>query len=558
MAAHPIKDSSFSPTLGRYRLLAQLGQGGMGSIHLALMKGSGEFEKLVVLKELRPDLTKNSDFVSMFLHEAKLAGRLNHTNIVQTLEAGHVGDRYFLSMEYLEGQPFSDLLFRSEESIPVPLSLRLQVVCDVLAGLHYAHELKDFDQKPLLIVHCDVSPSNVFITYDGSVKVIDFGVARAASAKAGKPGSFQGTLRYAAPEQLLGQPVDRRADVFSAGVLLWEAVALSRFSKGTMDQDGINRRINGMETRLSQAMPHVDSTLAEICDRALSVDPNARFPTAEQFRLALIDYALSHAHRMDPTEISRIMRTRFASARAAKHLLIQKQLKQQNNEGALPLLQESSSADDDVTTVADLSTFVRATRRSEPPPEAEPLLQNARARRRLPLIVAGAGLGLLSLVWLVSALSGSSEGQDGESAAVTKDVELPSQDETPESERVPLPPPDTSAPDATVSGRGSARTGSPSLDQETSAASEAKETTSSRAFADALRGATPRSSPRPAADAQAPAPESAPPPPPPPAEAPSVAPAPTRPAARGSAFDKELGAPAPRERRAIDADNPFR
>lgn len=412
MAARPISEPVLSSSFGRYRMLAQLGQGGMGAIHLALMQGSGEFEKLVVIKELRPDLAKNAEFVSMFLHEAKLAGRLNHTNIVQTLEAGRVSDRYFLSMEYLDGQPFSDLLFASKKQSPeVPLALRLQVVCDVLAGLHHAHELRDFDQKPLLIVHCDVSPSNVFITYDGCVKVIDFGVARAAG-KTHDPGSFQGKLRYAAPEQLTGRPIDRRADVFSAGVLLWEAIALRRFCQaGPMDQAALDRRIRGLEPSILHAVPQVDPALAVICDRALRVNPAERFATADEFRAALLGYATARGHRLDASEIARTMKVKFASERAAKHLLIHQQFRQEGAGGTPPILRDAISHDD-VTTVADLSTFVRATRQSDPMLVAEPLLQSNRTRRLMPVYLAVGAMALAAMIVGVSTWSSSAGSSD--------------------------------------------------------------------------------------------------------------------------------------------------
>src|SRR5690606_32984770 len=166
--------------LGRYRLLARLGEGGMGAIHLAVTEGLGEFQKVVVLKELKPELSADKEFVKLFLREVRLAGRLNHPNIVHTIEAGQVDDRYFMTMEFLDGQPFSNLVSPAIEKSKIRTRLRFQILCDVLAGLHYAHELKDYDGTPLSVVHCDVSFSNVFITYEGQVKLVDFGVARVA------------------------------------------------------------------------------------------------------------------------------------------------------------------------------------------------------------------------------------------------------------------------------------------------------------------------------------------------------------------------------------------
>ena len=168
--------------LGRYRLVTTLGQGGMGTIWLAVAGGLGGFRKLLVVKELRWDLTRNPRFVEMFLDEAKLAARLNHPNVVQTLEAGQEDQRYFLSMEFLDGQPLSEVLLRATLDPLISLGVRLRILCGALAGLHYAHELRDYDGTTLSIVHRDVSPQNVFVTYDGQVKVVDFGIAKAADA----------------------------------------------------------------------------------------------------------------------------------------------------------------------------------------------------------------------------------------------------------------------------------------------------------------------------------------------------------------------------------------
>lgn len=351
--------------LGRYRLLTALGQGGMGAIHLAVMSGMGDFRKLVVVKELRRDLAVNPEFVKLFLWEAKLAGRLNHPNIVQTIEAGQDGERYFLAMEFLDGQPFHSVIQASRIEPAVPLRLRLQVIRDVLAGLHYAHELKDYDGRPLNIVHCDVSPPNVFITYEGHVKVVDFGIAKASglNAATADDGVFKGKLRYAAPEQLLGEGIDRRADVFSAGVMLWEAVTLRKFSSGSVqDQAAIERRLKGEEPRLRQIAPSVPSLLAAICDKALSVDPKDRFQTADDFREALAEYSAAYGPPYEASVISQLMATKFANERAQRNRLIHERIR---NESLPPasLHGVSTHLNEGVpTAVADLSELVESIR----------------------------------------------------------------------------------------------------------------------------------------------------------------------------------------------------
>ncbi len=350
--------------LGRYQLIANLAQGGMGAIHLAIARGTGGFQKLVVLKELRRDLASNSDFVELFLREAKLAGRLNHVNVVQTLEAGHVDDRYFLAMEFLEGQSLAELLGRAPSAPALSLQVRLSILCQALAGLHYAHELQDYDGRCLGIVHRDVSPSNVFVTYDGRVKVVDFGIAKAAEATS-LSSRFKGKIAYAAPEQVSGSNVDRRADIFSMGVMLWEAITLRRFAPLHQEPGEIvHARLEGKEPRLAVAMPEVDPALAALCDRALRLEPAERFATAEEFRRALSEYAVRLGPKLEPDVIGKLLCEAFAEQRALLQRVVNAGLGGSGPQSGLqfrPLGVPRSSPDGD-TPVADLSRLVEITR----------------------------------------------------------------------------------------------------------------------------------------------------------------------------------------------------
>ncbi|MEY4581691.1 MAG: hypothetical protein RL701_6394 [Pseudomonadota bacterium] len=313
-----------SRRLGRYNLLEPLAQGGMGAIHLAASGGLGEFHKLLVIKELRPDLSRSPGFVDMFLAEAKLAARLNHPNIVQTLEAGQDGQRYFIAMEFLDGQPLHQLLRRMKDGPPIPLALRLLILCEVLSGLHYAHELRDYNDTPLQIVHRDVSPPNVFLTYHGQVKIVDFGIAKAVDSEhRTEAGVFKGKFSYAAPEQVSGRRVDRRCDVFAVGVILWELLAERRFATGLPTKAALEARLNGSERRILAVAPDTDPALAAICDRALHVDVEQRYPSAEAFRADLEQYLATHGERPQPAQLGALIRERFAVERETSHRLIQ-------------------------------------------------------------------------------------------------------------------------------------------------------------------------------------------------------------------------------------------
>jgi serine/threonine-protein kinase len=223
MAGHSAKTEAGR----RFRVIAELGEGGMARVHLALARGPSGVNKLVVLKTLRSHLANDPACLEMFIHEGRLAARLNHPNVVQTYEVNEDGGRQVMVMEYLEGQPLSHVYARGRKSGQLPLEMYVRVLCDALAGLHYAHELADFDGKPLNLVHRDVSPQNIFVTFDGQVKILDFGIAKAAvnAPNQTETGVLKGKVRYMAPEQIAGEALDRRADIFAVGAILWEVLA---------------------------------------------------------------------------------------------------------------------------------------------------------------------------------------------------------------------------------------------------------------------------------------------------------------------------------------------
>lgn len=323
--------------LGRYRILARLGQGGMGTIHLAVAFGLADFRKLLVVKELRPELTCNERFVEMFLAEAKLAARLDHPNIVQTLEAGQDGERYYLAMEFLDGQPLVEILKRVDTADAVPTSLLIQILCEVLAGLHYAHELCDYDETPLHIVHRDVNPQNVFVTYNGHVKLVDFGIAKVVDSEmCTTAGVFKGKFPYAAPEQVSCTGVDRRADVFAVGVMLWEILARKRFAPGQPTTQAIDARLAGAEPRIAAVRPDIDPELAAICDHAMHVDPALRYRTAAEFRSDLLDFLAARSGMNGELTLADLMKRDFASERAAAHRVISSQVRRMLPDEDLP------------------------------------------------------------------------------------------------------------------------------------------------------------------------------------------------------------------------------
>jgi eukaryotic-like serine/threonine-protein kinase len=223
-------------TYGPYTLLAKLATGGMAQVFLARQTTDGQ-ERLVVLKRILPHLAENEEFVRMFLQEARVAARLNHPGIAQIYDLGKVKDSYFIAMEYIHGEDFRRIVRQSTaegRTLPIPLAVRMLIgACE---ALEFAHAKVDEAGKPLQIVHRDVSPQNLLVTFEGGVKVIDFGIAKAAdSANVTRTGVLKGKYSYMSPEQAEGRRVDRRSDVFALGIILYELITQQRLFKRASD-----------------------------------------------------------------------------------------------------------------------------------------------------------------------------------------------------------------------------------------------------------------------------------------------------------------------------------
>jgi phosphate transport system substrate-binding protein len=298
--------------VGKYELIARLGKGGMAHVHLAVVRGLGGFNKLVVLKRLE---SNDDAFRTMFLDEAKLAALLHHSNVIDTYEVSETDGAYFIAMEYLDGQPL-DKIIREMRKLERPLEPRLcvRIVADALSGLHYVHELHDYGGAPLNVVHRDISPHNLFLTYEGTVKVLDFGVAKTnVKVAQTEVGTLKGKLAYMAPEQAAGEPVDRRADLFAIGAVLWELLTLARLRRGESAADVLNEALYGVAPDLTKARPGVNSRLDSLVAKALARAPRRRFQTAQEMRDALLDYLA--ATPCSQEELGDFMRQHFGVLR---------------------------------------------------------------------------------------------------------------------------------------------------------------------------------------------------------------------------------------------------
>ncbi len=309
--------------LDRFELIAELASGGMATVFLARLSGVAGFQRLVAIKRLHPHLADDHDFIEMFLDEARLAARLHHPNVVPILEIGESETGYYLVMEYVEGDTLAHLMARSAQSgKPLPTKVAVRTALDALAGLDAAHELTDDEGKPLEIVHRDVSPQNILVGVDGSAKITDFGVARAASRlTTTKSGQLKGKLSYMAPEQARGKGIDRRSDVFAMGIVLWELLARKRLFKGDGEADTLNKVINDPISNLRDVNPEVSEALAAVCMKALERDMDARWPTAAAFADALETAAIASgvmgSHRDVAAHLDAVIGTDISQQRDA-------------------------------------------------------------------------------------------------------------------------------------------------------------------------------------------------------------------------------------------------
>ncbi|HEX4461427.1 MAG TPA: serine/threonine-protein kinase, partial [Polyangia bacterium] len=305
-----------STQFGKYVLQRKLAEGGMAELFLAKQEGMEGFEKLVVVKRILPQLCADDSFVRMFLNEARVAARLNHPNVVQIFDLGKLGEQFFIAMEYVHGEDLRAVIREAtEHGARLPLGLCCRILADAMAGLHYAHTRAGADGKPLGLVHRDVSPQNVIVTYEGGVKIVDFGIAKAtreANAAQTQAGLLKGKYAYMSPEQARGLPIDARADVFCAGILLWEMVTWQRLFKRSTEMATLMAVAEEPIRRPSTIDKTLPPELDRIIAKALERNPDDRFQSAQELRAALEALIRTSGWEADAMALSEWMRGLFA------------------------------------------------------------------------------------------------------------------------------------------------------------------------------------------------------------------------------------------------------
>jgi serine/threonine-protein kinase len=323
--------------LGRYRLIAEIARGGMGIVYLALMPGAGGFYKTLVIKELKPELSHNPEFLGMFHDEARIAARLQHPNIVQVNEVDSVGDRHFIAMEYLEGCTLRRAIKKLGSELT--LGMHLGVLSEILRGLHHAHELTDESGASLGLVHRDMNPHNIFLTFDGQAKIVDFGIVKTLdSSQHTEVGVFKGKVAYMPPEQAMPDiRVDRRADIYAMGVMLWEAITGRRFWKGLSDIQILTTLIQRKPMpSLDEVKPDTPAGLKRICARALAWDREERYATAEEFRADIDKYVTSSRANVSTRDLGALLARTLEEPRTKMKALVDRKIAQLKSSAGNP------------------------------------------------------------------------------------------------------------------------------------------------------------------------------------------------------------------------------
>jgi len=314
--------------VGKYELVRQIGEGGMAEVHLAVRRGEAGVEKLVVIKLIHAHLAKQKPFVDRLLDEGRLAGMIKHPNVVEVHDLGELDGRYFVAMEYLEGEPLLAVLRAGGEGERLDPMSTARVIANTAEGLEAAHRLKSRDGKPLGLVHHDVSLGNIVVLYSGGVKLVDFGVAKARSAD-GRD-QVSGKVAYMAPEKLTeGAEIDRRSDLWSLGCVAWEALTLSRLFAGDNDADTARQVMTVEIAPPSSVNPDVPEDFDPIVMRALERDPARRYSTAKAIALDLEAVLRKHGYSGKNTRVAQYMQATFA-----RHVAVRSRLRAALEQGS--------------------------------------------------------------------------------------------------------------------------------------------------------------------------------------------------------------------------------
>ena len=310
---------------GKYSLLNRIAVGGMAEIFLARQEGLEGFEKTICIKRIRPHLSSQPNFVRMFLNEAKLAAQLNHPNIVQIYDLGRIADSYFIAMEYISGRDMSRIIPKAEKAgIPFPMIYALRIASNVCEGLYYAHTKTDAYGNPLHVVHRDVTPENVLVGFNGTVKIVDFGIAKAnTQLEQTRAGEIKGKLSYMSPEQAMGAQLDARSDIFALGSVVYEWVTGYKLFTGENEMAILKSIIDGKIYPPSYFKEDVPEAVERILMKALEKDKEKRYQSAWEMQFEIDTYLASSEFTPSNIHLSNFLKQIFGDEiEREKELLI--------------------------------------------------------------------------------------------------------------------------------------------------------------------------------------------------------------------------------------------
>lgn len=418
--------------VGRYLVRRKLAEGGMAEIYLCTVRGPEGFAKEVVIKRIRSFLAGDPGFVRMFIAEARLASRLNHANLVQIFDFDKHEDTYYLAMEYVRGKSLAEITRRAKELMqPMPPLLVARLGADVARGLHYAHQLTERGEA-LGLVHRDVTPQNVLISFEGAVKLTDFGIAKAGNGLT-SPGMLKGKFSYMSPEQARGEHVDARTDVFALGVVLWELLTGGKLFEGDSDVAVLRAVQTSQIAPPVRLNPDVPQALSDLVLKALERDREQRIPTAQDFERALSQFILGHARSVDDTDMVAYLRRLFSEEMSTSR----RETGDEFPEAGLAVAEPPATPDEPPTALepapatspdedGEASTFI-STHRSESSPVTQP---PPSARSQGPgsgiTAVLAAGVLLLALgvgAWLRSSWDGGQAPVEARADAVPQSLD---------------------------------------------------------------------------------------------------------------------------------------
>lgn len=332
---------------GKYRLIDRIAVGGMAEIFLAHQEDDDGREKPVVIKRIRPHLSKHAAFVKMFLNEARLASQLNHPNVVQIHDLGKIAENYFIAMEYVAGRDMRRVVPKAEAlGIPFPLVYAVKIASCVCAGLHHAHTKADLYGSPLNIVHRDVSPENIVVAFDGSVKILDFGIAKAANQVGQtRTGEIKGKLSYMSPEQCLGKALDCRSDIFSLGVVLYEWLTGFKLFTGESEVAVMRSITEGKIYAPSYFREDLPERVEVILMKALERDRDRRYQTAAEMQKDLDAFLDAYDFTPTPLHLANFIKQLFEEE------LQEEQRRLRNRVATAPTSEEALALSDVVATL---------------------------------------------------------------------------------------------------------------------------------------------------------------------------------------------------------------